>query len=131
MKAIKTHLKVLALFFSALIFLQGCTVYKSANVTLDEAVRADTKVRIKTNDNQTLRFKNVGVENGNFYGLFNYKNEWVKTQINENNIDKVQLKNKVGSTILNIFVPLAIIGIIVATTSLDVLGSPVKCNPCN
>ena len=46
MKAIKIHLKAVALFFSILIFFQGCTVYKSTSVTLEEAVRADTKVRI-------------------------------------------------------------------------------------
>ena len=104
-------LKTVALFFSILIFFQGCTVYKSANVTLEEAVRADTKVRIKTNDNQTLRFKNVGVENENYYGLVYFKNTWVKTQINENNIDKIQLVDQTLSTVLNIVaIPVVLIG---------------------
>ena len=111
MKTIKTHLRTVALFFSILIFFQGCTVYKSANVTLEEAVRADTKVRIKTNDNQTLRFKNVGVENEYYYGLVYFKNTWVKTQINENNIDKIQLVDQTLSTVLNIVaIPVVLIG---------------------
>ena len=109
MKAIKIHLNAVALFFSILIFFQGCTVYKSANVSLEQAVMSDTKVRIKTNDNQTLKFKKFGVENGDYYGLLNYKNAWVKTQINEGNIEKIQVKDKTASTILNIIVPLAIL----------------------
>jgi len=114
MKRLKKQLKVVVLFSLALILLQGCTIYKSANVTLDEAVRADTKVRIKTNDNETLRFKNVRFENGIYSGLMDFKNTWVKTQINEDNIDKVQLKNKTGSTIINIAVPLSVFAIMVA-----------------
>ena len=53
--------------------------------------------------------KKFGVENGDYYGLLNYKNAWVKTQINEGNIEKIQVKDKTASTILNIIVPLAIL----------------------
>ncbi|MGK0255042.1 MAG: hypothetical protein ACI9OE_002560, partial [Mariniflexile sp.] len=57
MKISTRQLKVVALFFSLLILFQGCvTVYKSANITLEEAVRADTKVRITTTDNQTIKY---------------------------------------------------------------------------
>ena len=64
MKTTTRHLKVVALFLSVLILFQGCTVYKPTNVTLEEAVKADTKVRLKTKDHQTLKFKNIAVENG-------------------------------------------------------------------
>ena len=110
MKIIKAHLKVVALFFSVLILFQGCTVYKEANVTLEEAVRADTKVRIKTNDNQTLKFKNVRVENEIYYGFMYKKSKWVKTAINEDSIAIVQVKDKTLSTVLSIAIPLVIIG---------------------
>jgi len=84
MKTSTRLLKVVALFFSVLILFQGCTVYKSTNVTLEEAVKADTKVRLKTKDHQTLKFKKIGIEDGKFYGLLYYKNtSWVKTKINE------------------------------------------------
>ena len=132
MKTINKQIKLVTTILSMIILLQGCTVYKSANVTLDEAVRADTKVRIKTNDNETLKFKNIEVENGNYYGLVNFKNAWVRTQINEDNIHKVQLKDKTVSIILNIVIPLAIFAIIVAGSSTGGWFSDgVKCNPCN
>jgi hypothetical protein len=109
MKTLKKQLKVVALFFSVSILFQGCTVYKSVNVTLDQAVIANTKVRIKTNDNQTLKYKNVEAENGIYYGLMKYENSWVKTPINEDNIDKVQVKDKTLSTILTVAIPVVII----------------------
>ena len=68
MKTLKAHLKVVALFLSVLILLQGCTVYKSANVTLDEAVRADAKVRIEKKNGERLKyFKVVVLDDGNYW----------------------------------------------------------------
>ena len=110
MKTLKNHLKVVTLFLSVLILFQGCTVYKSSSVTLDEAVSADTRIRIKTNDNQTLKFKNVRVENEIYTGFMYKKSKWVKTDINEDNIDIVQVKNKTLSTVLSIGIPIIILG---------------------
>ena len=100
MKKIKIHFRIMAIFFSSLIFFQGCTVYKSANVTLDEAVRADMKARIKTNDNRTLEFKRIRFENGQYYGVHNISRDIIKTQINEQKVERVQLKDKITSIIL-------------------------------
>jgi len=125
MKAIKIHFRTLIFFLSVLILLQGCTVYKSASVTLEEAVRADTKVRIKTKDNQTLKFKNVRAENEIYYGFMYKKSKWVKTAINEDSIDIVQVKDKTLSTILSIAIPLVIIGgigVVVVDESLGPYG---------
>jgi len=116
MKTSTRLLKVVAFFFSVLILFQGCTVYKSANVTIEEAVKTDTKVRLKTKDHQTIKFKKIGIEDGKFYGLLYYKNtSWVKTKINEDNIEKIQVKDKVLSTFINVItVPLTFI-IVVAS----------------
>ena len=51
-KTLKTHLKTVALIFATLILFQGCTVYKSVPSTLEEAYKSQTKVKIKTIDNQ-------------------------------------------------------------------------------
>ena len=70
MKTSTKHLKVVALIFSVVILFQSCvTVYKSGNVTLEEAVRADTKVRISTNDNKTIIHKCLILSNM-FYIIF-------------------------------------------------------------
>ena len=111
MKTLKKQLKIVALFFSALILLQGCTVYKSANVTLEEASKAEIQARVKTNDNQTQKFKRIGFENGQYYGVKKINGDIIKTQINEQKIKRVQLKDKTASTIIPIAVPVIIIGI--------------------
>jgi len=79
MKAIKTHLKTVVLIFAALILFQGCTVYKSANVTLEEAVRAETVVIIKTNDDKTTKYHRVVSEKNKYYGQLLFRGKLVKT----------------------------------------------------
>jgi len=82
MKTIKIHLKVVALFFSVLIFFQGCTVYKSAAVSLEEAVNANTVTKIKMTDDRTIRYEKVLLENDKYYGILHSRQRLVKTLIN-------------------------------------------------
>ena len=100
-----------ALFLTALILFQGCTVYKSANVTLEEASKTEIHARVKTNDNQTLKFKRIGFENGGYYGVKKINGDIIKIQIDEQKVERVQLKNKTASTIIPIAVPVIIISI--------------------
>ena len=110
MKTIKIHLKIVAIFFSTLILLQGCTVYKSANVTLEEAVRAETVVRVKTNENKTVKYDRVSLENNKYYGLLQFRGEQVKTLINEVDIERVQIKDKTWTALLTFVAPIVLIG---------------------
>ena len=110
MKTIKSSFKITAFFFSILIFFQGCTVYKSANITLDQAVDTNANVKIKTTENQTLRFNYIEHESDVYYGLKNSNNSWVKIPINEDNIDKIQVKDKSLSIVSNIAIPFLVVG---------------------
>ena len=119
MKTIKIHLRVVAFFFSALILFQGCTVYKSANVTLDEAVKADTKVRIEKKNGERLKyFKVVVLDDGNYYGK--KKEKWIFNNIiiEENSIEKIQIKDKQASTIWTIAIPVVIIGVLIGAVAI-------------
>jgi hypothetical protein len=111
MKTIKKHFKSVALILSMLILFQGCTVYKSANVSLEEAYNSQTKVKVKTKDNQTLKFKTLGFENGKYFGIKKIKGEIIKPHIDESNVEKIQLKDKSTSTILTIAFPVVVIGL--------------------
>ena len=111
MKTIKIQLKVVALFFSVLILLQGCTVQKSASVTLDEAYRTTGKARVKTNDNKTQTFVRIGVDDGEYYGVRKIKGNYVEIPLDEKDIQNVRLKNYTLSTILTIVgIPIVIGG---------------------
>lgn len=113
------NLKIVVLFFSTLILFQSCTVYKSANVTLDEAVKADTNVIVKTNDNRTLKFKRIAFEDGSYYGVnesykddpfVHYYKELTKTHIDVENVENIRIKNKTMSTIIPFAIPLVLLG---------------------
>ena len=116
MRTFKVHLKGVALFLSVLILFQGCvTVYKSANVTLEEAVRADTKVRITTNDNQTMKYLNITKINQEYFGIKKVHGDLTKIPIQKEDIEIVRIKNKPMSTIVGALVFLGGFIVVVVT----------------
>ena len=95
------HFKVVVFFFFVLILFQSCvTVYKSSNVTLEEAVKADTKVKITTNDNKTLKYLNITKINQEYFGIKKINGDLIKIPIQIENIEMVRLKNKPISMII-------------------------------
>ena len=109
MKTLKKQFKSVALILSMLILLQGCTVYKSASVTLEQAANEENKVRLETTSGEKLKFKHIGIDNGEYYGIKKVKGNIVKVPLNSNYIKNVKLKDKTLSTILTIALPIAII----------------------
>ena len=97
-----------------LVLFQGCTVYKSANVTLDEATKSETVVKVKTNNNRTQKFKRIVLDNGHYYGIRSTYAKMNKIQIDTSKVEKIQLKDKTLSAILSVGIPVgSIIGVIV------------------
>ena len=127
MKTIKKQFKSVALILSILILLQGCTVYKSVPVSLEHAAQNETKVKVTTKNNEKFKFKRIGVEDGNYYGVKKVKGNIVKVPLDANYVNNVKLKDKTLSTILTIALPIAIIvglGLIFQDTyNLDFSGS--------
>ena len=68
MKALKKWLKIIALFFTALILFQSCTTYKTP-VSLEQAVQEKKKVKIITTTNDALKYNYIVFEDGQFYGV--------------------------------------------------------------
>ena len=120
MKTTKIHLKAVALFFSVLILLQGCTVYKSANVTLEEAAKSETKVIVKENNSKAIMFDRIEVEDGKYVGVKKFKGDIIKMVLDEDNLIRISLKNKGMSTILTAAIPIVLIGILIAFTYEDI-----------
>jgi len=89
--------KTIALILSMLILLQGCTVYKSASVSLEQAALVQTKVKLETKSGEKLKFIRIGVENGNYYGVKKVKGNIVKVPLETNYIKSVKLKDKFQS----------------------------------
>ena len=106
MKTIKKQIKSVTLILSMLILLQGCTVYKSVSVTLEQAAKEENKVRLETTSGEKLKFKRIGIDNGEYYGVKKVKGNIVKVPLDTNYIKNVKLKDKTLSTILTIALPL-------------------------
>ena len=120
MKTIRKQIKHLALLFASLILLQSCVVYQKSSVSLDQAAKEGTKVKVKTNTNKTYKFQRIGFEDGNFYGeqkIVGYKKVIIPLQDNE--IYKVLLKDKTKSTILSIGLSVVLVGVILVIITAD------------
>ncbi|RMZ49612.1 hypothetical protein EB822_11245 [Flavobacteriaceae bacterium PRS1] len=89
-----------------LILLQGCTVYKSASVSLEEAALVQTKVKLETKSGEKLKFIRIGVENGNYYGVKKVKGDktlnYKTVPLETNYIKSVKLKDEFKSTVYTI-----------------------------
>jgi len=120
MKTIKIHLKIAAFLISSMILLHGCTVYKSSAATLDEAYKSQNKVKVTTNNNESLKFNSIGFIDSEYYGISKQEND--KVLLDENKIKLIRLKNKTISTIVSIGIPIILGGLvylIVAATQIN------------
>ncbi len=136
MKTIKIFLNPISYLLALLILLQGCVIYKKQPVTIDEAVTANTNVRIETKDNQTNKFKRIEFKNGQYLGISKFlkthkeintttglvdekvKIENLQTPLQENNINEILIKSKTMSTVVPMALVVLSTTVILANTSL-------------
>jgi len=131
MKTIKIQLKVVALFFSVLILLQGCTVYKSVPISIEQAVQNESKVKVFTKNNNKLKFKRIINVDGKLYGVRNLEGIDRNLSLDRNSIKTIKEKNKTLSTILSIVIPVVIIAGILGIMVHDDLSNLDFSNPSN
>jgi hypothetical protein len=117
MKTLKNKFAIIAYYFAITIFFQGCVVYHNTPVTLEQATKEITRAKVKANNDETYRFKNIGLEDGQFYGLKKTKGEYVRIPLDSNEISKIVLQNKTWSTILTVSIPLLVLTFIIVAAS--------------
>ena len=99
----------MALFLSVLMLLQGCTVFRSASVSLEEAVRSETEVKVETYDNRTLKFDRIGNDGSGYYGEQKVKGVNQQIPLEENEVNVIRLKNKVVTNVIQVGSSLAVL----------------------
>lgn len=125
MKTIHIHLKIVAFLISSIIVLQSCTVYKSTTVTLDQAYKSQTKVKVlTTTDEEALLFKRIDLIDGKYFGISKKASRLDNRLLDENNINSIRILNKNASTILTIGAPLFIVGGIIWIASESISIDP-------
>lgn len=127
-------MKNVSFLLTFLLLLQSCSVYNKP-ATVEEAVFADSKVKIVTANKQKYRFLRLTNENNILFGTAKLGSPTAKklagrpAQINENylkvdlsgvDIEKVTLYNKKGSTNLTIIAVAA--SIIVAAVAIFIIS---------
>ncbi|MFT6797439.1 MAG: hypothetical protein ACJART_002590 [Maribacter sp.] len=115
MNTLKTSIKTIALFFMTLTLFQSCVAYQNTPVSLLQAEQSKKRVKMKTSADQTFKFKQIVLEENQFYGLKKEKGEIVKIALHNNDANKVFLHNKGKSTwrtIAVIVVPLIVVRIL-------------------
>ncbi|WP_242117812.1 hypothetical protein [Aestuariivivens sediminicola] len=124
-EAMKKHLKKIATLLCFILLIQNCTVYKSANVSLYEASQSNAKVKITNSNGEKLKFYRVEQsEDGKFLGnkrvrVLKGKNIYKSSLINTKAIEKVQIQDKLSSTLVN--VPLIAGGAVVGLSGAGLL----------
>ena len=128
MKPSKICLKSISFLLTFLILMQGCVIYKKKPSTIDEAVYANTNVRIQTKDNKIIKFKRIEFKNGEYLGIKEYlkpyneistsglvirkkRMEMTKTLLKLNDVQEIKIKDKTWSTILPIAIPIIVVSI--------------------
>lgn len=113
---------VISCLLTIVVLSQSCTVYRSAGITIDEAVESKNKVRVKTKFNQNYTFKRIEKDKSGFYGIAYKKSRparelsndiiWgnlpdnrVKIKLQKDSIEEIKPRNKT----LSILVPAGIV----------------------
>ena len=123
MNTFKKRTKMLTLFLTLVMIIQSCTVYKSSTVTLNQAVQNESKVRVKTVNNEKLKFDRISFENNQYYGVNKKNNQAViKTPLDQKLIKSVNEKDKTLSTLLSIGIPVVIVGGILGIAAANCCG---------
>ena len=105
MEAIKTRLKSIAWFLTALMLFQSCVVYHKTPTTLEKASQEQIKTKITNANGETLKYKYIAYEEGVYYGYVEQDwAEFIKVPLNKEDILSVKTKNKTASTLITISV---------------------------
>lgn len=131
--------RVISCLLTILILGQSCTIYRSANISVDEAIQSGNRVKVKTTQDQSYTFKRIGHDEMGIYGIAP-KNSRTSRQLNndilleipEENVVKIQLRESSIEEInprnktLSIMVPLltVAVGVAIFAATYSVSASP-------
>ena len=98
--------RFLSVLLGILIFTQSCATY-TGNYSLDQAVAANKKAKVKTIDQKPLTFDKIDTLNGEYIGVKIDVDKVQHTILEEALVERIRLQNdarvKSNATITNIF----------------------------
>ena len=103
-----------------LFLLQSCSVYHSTPVSIEQAVAAESKVKVITEDHKKYKFQRLEKENDHLVGLVKphsgtakklagvpseREGRYLKVDLSQMAVETIKLRNNTLSTIINIGIP--------------------------
>lgn len=100
--------------------IQSCAVYKSDSVSLSEAVTNKQKNLVINNDNTKHKYFRIIQIDGQYYGKIKKDFEYEQVLLSESEIKNIRPINKTATTIGNITIAIATLGIILMIAAPDI-----------
>ena len=101
LKYFKTKIVPITLVF--VLLLQSCSIYKKTPVTLDEAVKANSKVVIERTNKEKIKLKKIENIDGKYVGIQKVKGETVSIPLDEKDIQSLRVLDNSQSTVATVF----------------------------
>jgi hypothetical protein len=121
MKKLIKQIGIIFLFISALILCQGCSVYKKAPITIEEAVTAGYSVKVRTIDSKTATYHHIELKEGQYFGVKHVDREQIFVPLKKGEINSIQQKDKARSTAGNATIVLPIVVVVLVLTGVIVV----------
>lgn len=111
--------RLIGLFLVFTLTFQSCSIYKKANLSLSEAEKTNLKTLVITDDNIKHKYTRIIKIDDNYYGEINTKGKTEQKLLSEDEIKSIRILDKTSSTIGNIVIALATLGIIVLISTVN------------
>lgn len=112
MKALIKYLRPVAYILTLLFLFQGCAAYKRQNATLDQAVETRNLVKVVSKDNAVHKYIYITKKDDKYYGVKKVDGDLIETQLDEDDISRLQLYDKGTTAAIQVGSGLAIVGIV-------------------
>lgn len=103
--------------------LQSCSVYKKKPVTLNEASNVNRCVQITRMNGTKISLRKVEKIDSTYYGYNKIKGELVKVPLDEKDIKKIRVKDRTGTTLVNVGIVSIALAIIIGITAASAIDS--------
>ncbi len=126
MPVLKSPLKFPILFLTFLLLpLHSCVVYHKTPSTLEQAAELPIRAKVTNVQGEQTKYRYIMLKDGAYYGVKKQSGEVVKIPLNAEELEKVQVKNKVASTWLTvgaIALPVAAVGFVALVATVFLLA---------
>ena len=116
MTALKRPLFILVLLLP-LLLQQSCVVYHKTPSTLEEAAALPVRTKVTDRQGEKTKYRYIQREDGVYYGVKQLNGVVVRTPLQAEGLEKIQVKNKVASTWLTV----GVVALPVATVAMTAL----------